>query len=41
MDPKQQEPFIQKKLILKMSYYTESRSAGAFIPEKMHPQDVI
>ena len=24
-----------------MSHYTESRSAGAFIPEEAHPQDVI
>ena len=24
-----------------MSYYTESRSAGAFIPEEMHPQYIL
>ena len=38
LDPNQQEPLLQNKLILKMSYITESRSAGPFIPQKTHPQ---
>ena len=38
LDPNQQEPLLQNKLILKMSYNTESSSAEAFIQLKTHPQ---
>ena len=39
LDPNQQEPLLQNKLILKMSYNTESISAGAFIPLNTPAQD--